>query len=52
MYKNSKKRLLLLLTQLVILMYTFNNGDEEARLLAMLVSPLWIIAALSWRKHD
>ena len=50
-YKNSKKRLILLLAQLAIIMYTLYNGDETARLLSCFLIPLWVKAAMSWRSE-
>jgi len=51
-YKNSKKRLVLLLVQLAIIVYTVMNGTYEAKLLAALISPLWLAAAMSWRSNE
>jgi hypothetical protein len=50
-YKNSKKRLILLLAQLLIIMYTLFNGDETARLLTCFLIPLWIKTATTWRSE-
>jgi len=51
MYKNSKKRLMLILVQLAIIMYTLFNGDYEAKILATMLVPLWIKSAMSWRSE-
>lgn len=49
-YKSSNVRLTLLLVQFAIIVYTIMNGDTEARLLAILVLPLWIINIGTWLK--
>ncbi len=50
-YKSSNMRLTLLLVQFAIIAYTMISGDTEAKLLAFLVLPLWIIAVKSWIKE-
>lgn len=49
-YKNSKKRLLLLLVQILVICYTIVEGHTDAKILAMLLLPIWFIAFDSWRK--
>ncbi len=50
-YKHSKIRLTLLLVQFAVIVYTIVNGDEEAKLLALLVLPMWLIATKTWIKE-
>jgi len=50
-YKNSKKRFALLLLQLAGIVYILSHGNYEAKLLAAMISPLWLIAAISWRSE-
>jgi len=51
-YKNSKKRFVLLLAQLAGIVYTLMYGTYEAKLLAAMIVPLWVLAATSWRTND
>jgi len=48
-YKNSKLRFILLLAQLSIIVYTLIYGDSTAKILAGLITPLWIFSATTWR---
>lgn len=50
-YKNSKKRLTLLLVQLSILVYTLVRGNEEAQILAALLLPMMIMSLMTWRNE-
>jgi len=50
-YKHSKIRLVLLLAQFAIIAYTIIGDDIEARLLGMLVLPLWIGATITWLRR-
>ena len=50
-YKNSKVRLVLLLVQIAIIGYTIIQGDDTAKLLALLLLPFWYIAVATWRNE-
>ena len=49
-YKHSNFRLYLLLGQFAALIYTISNGESDARYLAVLILPLWLLAVKSWLK--
>jgi len=50
-YRHSNGRMVILLGQFAIIVYTIISGKEDARLLAVLISPLWLMAVSSWIKR-
>ena len=42
----SNKRKILLLTQLAIIVYTIFNGTDEAKPLAWLLVPMWLMSVV------
>lgn len=51
-YKNSKRRLALLLVQFTAIVYTIISGDETAKILGFLLLPLILYSFKTWVESE